>query len=323
MITIMKSIIYLSLFIIFFSCGPASKEEQSQKKADLNKYTNIEDAFNFYVIGDWGRNGEFHQRDLAVTMNKVAATIEPEMILSTGDNFYPDGVISTQDPLWKTSFEDVYTGHGLMAPWYVVLGNHDYHGNPQAEIDYSKISQRWNMPARYFVEDKMIDDGTSIKFIFIDTSPLEDDYYKEEYKQAVSSQDTTRQLRWLDSTLASSKATWNFVVGHHPLYTGGKRVDEPNYTRSHLEKIFVKHNVDVYFAGHEHDLQYIKPEGATHYFVSGSGSEVRPTGKLPISKFAESIQGFMAVSVLKKQMSVQVVDYLGNLIYKITITKKK
>lgn len=66
-----------------------------------------------------------------------------EFIISVGDNFYTNGVASVDDPMWKTSFEDIYKGANLFIDWYPVLGNHDYRGNPQAQIDYSKRSRRW------------------------------------------------------------------------------------------------------------------------------------------------------------------------------------
>jgi tartrate-resistant acid phosphatase type 5 len=314
----------ISLLIVICSsltgCKSPSKERQQETiSAD---YVSSKGMFQFYVFGDWGRSGEFHQKDLAELMNKATAIVEPEFIISTGDNIYPEGVASTQDPLWRSSYEDIYTGHGLHCPWYVVLGNHDYAGNVQAEIDYSKISRRWHMPSRYYAIDQLLDDDkTKATFVFIDTNPLNDEYYEDDHRSKVITQDTTRQLKWIDSVLTASNATWKFVIGHHPLYTGGKRVEDKPFVRHHLEKLFKKHKVDAYFCGHEHDLQYIKPEGPTHYFVSGSGSEVRPTGKLPFSRFAESIQGFMTISLNEKQMSVQVLDYKGNLLYKTEIKK--
>lgn len=57
---------------------------------------------------------------------------QPAFVLSLGDNFYPYGVDSVQSPMFKTHWEDVFLIHPeLRVPWKVVLGNHDYGGNPQ------------------------------------------------------------------------------------------------------------------------------------------------------------------------------------------------
>jgi len=55
-------------------------------------------ALRFIVFGDWGRNGEDNQM---------------EFIVSTGDNFYPNGVRSTRDHNWLASYENIYTAHSL------------------------------------------------------------------------------------------------------------------------------------------------------------------------------------------------------------------
>jgi tartrate-resistant acid phosphatase type 5 len=317
----MKYPISFLIIICLLLAGCKSPSKEHQQNAIGADYTSSKNMLQFYVFGDWGRNGEFHQKDLAELMNKATAIVEPEFIISTGDNIYPAGVASTQDPLWKSSFEDIYAGHGLHCPWYVVLGNHDYGGNVQAEIDYSKISRRWHMPSRYYAVDQLMDDKTKITFVYIDTNPLNDEYYEDDHRDQVVTQDTTRQLKWIDSVLTKTDATWKFVIGHHPLYTGGKRAEDTPYLRNHLERLFKKHKVDAYFCGHEHDLQYIKPEGPTHYFVSGAGSEVRPTGKLSSTIFSASVQGFMTVGVTQKKMKVQVLDYTGKELYDVEIPK--
>jgi tartrate-resistant acid phosphatase type 5 len=309
----------LAVTILFQTCT------QKQPAVTISsKVQSIDGAFHFYVIGDWGRKGQCKQKELASTMNATGEIIKPEFIISTGDNFYPNGVAGVNDPQWKQSFEDVYTGFYLNCPWYVVLGNHDYRTNPQAEIDYSKISTRWKMPSRYFtILMGEGDDEPKVRFVYIDTSPFELEYYKEtKYKDKVVGQDTTAQKIWMDSVLSLNDADWKIVVGHHPFYTGGKRVDKVNTVRSSLEKLFTQHKVDAYFAGHEHDLQHLKPtDKPTHHFVSGAGSDVRPTGKMEYSNFAVSIQGFMIASVTKKEILVQVVDYNGNLLYKTAVSK--
>lgn len=306
------------LSISALSCQLSVNQEQVAASGVDANLTVLEDALHFYVIGDWGRSGEFLQKELADKMNEVAYQLEPEFIISTGDNFYPNGVASTRDPLWNKSFEDVYAGHMLQVPWHVVLGNHDIRGNAQAQIDYTQVSRRWTMPQRYFSwEWHNDDDDSRTLFVFLDTNPFEHDYYHElKYQNQVAVLDSAAQLAWLDSTLAASHADWKIVVGHHPMYTGGKRADEVNTQRLHLEARLKRAGVHFYLAGHEHDLQYIKPEGPTHHIISGAGSEVRPTGHLPQTVFAKAEQGFAAFSVSAKQVLLQFVNYKGEVIYR-------
>ena len=282
-----------------------------------------DDALSFLAIGDWGRNGEFHQKDVANRMGEAAGQLGAEFILSLGDNFYPNGVASVDDYQFTRSFEDIYSDHSLMVDWFVILGNHDYRGNPDAQIQYSNISRRWRMPARYYSFERQLDDDSGEKalFVFIDTSPFEKKYYTEDtYRVAVSSQDTTRQKVWLEKTLSESKAKWKFVIGHHPLYSGGKRIKETGDVRASFEEIFERHRVDAYFAGHEHDLQHNRAK-TVHHFISGAGSEIRPTGRAEFTLFGKSIQGFLCASLTGKSLLIQAVDYRGNVLYKTRIEK--
>ena len=56
-------------------------------------------ALNFIAIGDWGRNGADHQKEVAFQMGKTANEIYSQFTIATGDNFYPSGVVSEWDPL--------------------------------------------------------------------------------------------------------------------------------------------------------------------------------------------------------------------------------
>lgn len=289
----------------------------------LNKLKQENEGLHFFVIGDWGKNGYFHQKDVADMMHQTGFVLEPEFIISTGDNFYPDGVASVEDPYFASSFEDIYEGFNLFCPWYITLGNHEYLGNSQAIIDYSKISQRWKMPDRYYYKDIELEDGMSkARFIFLDTSPFEDSYYKREKYKNVRYQDSLKQKKWFEKTLQSSNADWNIVIGHHPFYSSGKRKDDYPYVKKHLEPLLEKYKVDAYFSGHEHDLQHQKPKYiSTHHFVSGAGAETRPTGKLAYTKFSSSESGFMVVSLFKQKMLVQVVNWKGEVVYQTEIKK--
>ena len=65
-------------------------------------------SLNFLAVGDWGREGNFHQRDVAVRMGESAQELGARFVISVGDNFYEDGVASVDDPAWQKSFEGVY-----------------------------------------------------------------------------------------------------------------------------------------------------------------------------------------------------------------------
>jgi tartrate-resistant acid phosphatase type 5 len=149
----------------------------------------------FYVLGDWGRKGEPNQLVLANQMNEWTKNENAKFIVTVGDNFYNDGVADVDDPHWKESFENVYNGNNLIRkPWYVSLGNHDYRGNVEAQIAYKKIDSRWNLPARYYTHLEDLGDGTRVRFIFIDTTPFEKDYYQDPVMHTnLISQDTIKQ----------------------------------------------------------------------------------------------------------------------------------
>ena len=292
--------------------------------------TPVKDALHFLVIGDWGRHGEDGQSDTAGRLAAAARKVDPAFVISVGDNFYPNGVASVDDPAWQASFEDVYTDHALHTDWYVVLGNHDYRGNPQAQIDYSKRSRRWHMPARYFTRTFEAGEGSGVsaQFFFIDTSPFIEDYQRHPDKYAVEDQDVPRQLRWLESELKKSTARWKIVVGHHPVYTVGKRKKEAGggiqkELEATLVPLFEKYHVQAYMAGHEHDLQVIRrPGGTVTYLVSGAGSEVRPLGapdKDDGRLFAASTAGFMSFALTADALKVEVVDDRNRVPYAITL----
>ena len=285
-------------------------------------------ALNFIAMGDWGRNGADHQKQVAKQMGITAADVKAQFIISTGDNFYPSGVISPQDPSFKYSYEDIYTDFSLQWDWYVILGNHDYKSNPDAQVAYSKISRRWKMPARYFAKKFPIngDSNNQVLIAFIDTNPLIPEFYKNaEYGPNVKGQDTTAQKRWLVKTLEDKDPSikWKIVVGHHPMYTGGSRTDgyDTKAIRSSLKPVLDRYGVDVYLTGHEHSLQYIKPEGKTHHFISGAASEKTPVKLIPDAQMVASEYGFMLFSITNNQLRVQVLNDEGYIIYNTLIKK--
>ncbi|MFN3530601.1 MAG: metallophosphoesterase [Bacteroidia bacterium] len=314
--------LFLAVFLLsLWACN----QPQQVASGDEIAYADLEileNAEHFAVIGDWGRNGYFNQKELAVHLNNVVELMDANFIISTGDNFYDNGVASIDDPLWMSSFENIYDGPALLRDWYVVLGNHDYRGNAQAQIDYSHKSRRWNMPARYFHKHQKLKGSTGIDMVFMDSNPYQLEYHENPEKyRGITTQDTAKQAAWLDSLLKASAARWKIVIGHHPLFTSGKRAGKPQDMANRFKGLFDASQVDAYWCGHEHDLQHNKPEGYTHYYVSGAGSEVRPSGKVDFTQFAESVTGFMTFSFTPDTLLVQAIDYQGRIRYKYYQTK--
>ncbi|MCW5908734.1 MAG: metallophosphoesterase [Chitinophagales bacterium] len=264
-------------------------------------------ALVFYVIGDWGRKGKYHQRKVAEAMNTCAEVAPPQFIISTGDNFYTFGVKSTNDKLWKKSYENIYNGNAIKeTDWYPVLGNHDHYGNQQAEIDYSKINPHWKMPSDYFAMETKTADNTQVTFVFTNTEPL------------VHSNNTATNNQWkfIDSTLSASNSAWKLVVGHHPVYSSNPMHGDSPPLIEKLKPILEKYNVQAYFCGHDHDLQHQQPKGSkVDYFVSGAGSELRPSASYQHTLFAKSIAGFAMVAITNHTMYVYFIDENGNVIY--------
>jgi tartrate-resistant acid phosphatase type 5 len=316
------------LFIILAATIQAQmyiKDSASSLPAVLQKK---EKALHFIAMGDWGRNGADHQKQVAQQMGKTATEVNTQFVVSTGDNFYPSGVISEWDPLWKYSFEDIYTDFHLQWDWYPVLGNHDYKSNPDAQVKYSSISRRWKMPARYYSRLIAIPGDTANKVLiaFIDTNPFIPEFYKNaEYGPNVKTQDTLKQKKWLAKLLSdpAKNIKWKIVVGHHPMFTAGSRTEayDTRAIRHSLQPLLEKYKVDVYLAGHEHSLQHIKPAGVTHHFISGAASEKTAVKKYEWSEMAASAYGFMLFSVSASQLLLQTIDDAGKIIYTTAVNK--
>lgn len=308
------TIICFNLTLAFGQVTPFEYEKQTGYKGkNIPDLTYIEDSYSFLVLGDFGRVGDYYQQDVARELRHATIALEAEFIVSVGDNFYPNGVASTTDYHWISSFETIYKDPSLYTDWYVALGNHDYRGNVQAQIDYSNVSRRWNMPARYYSKTFEVNDNERLLLIVMDSNPYIDSYHEDPEKYTgVAAQDTAKQTQWLIEQLKTDdpQVKWKVVVGHHPLYSGGKRKEseDTKLFEKKFADLFDQHQVDAYICGHEHDLQIIKPQGRfTTQFLSGAASEVRASGNREGTIFAAAEPGFMAFSIVDGKMLVQTV----------------
>ncbi|CAN1839248.1 Purple acid phosphatase 17 [Linum perenne] len=94
----------------------------------LEQQVKDDGSLSLLVIGDWGRRGLYNQSQVASQMGRIGEELDIDFVISTGDNFYDDGLKGLHDPAFEDSFSRVYAANSLQKPWYTVLGNHDYRG---------------------------------------------------------------------------------------------------------------------------------------------------------------------------------------------------
>lgn len=51
-------------------------------------------------------------------MGVVAEKMDVDFVISTGDNFYSDGLTGVDDRAFEDSFTGIYTAKSLQKPWY-------------------------------------------------------------------------------------------------------------------------------------------------------------------------------------------------------------
>lgn len=208
----------------------------------------------FVSFGDMGANSP-ELADVTACVGKYAARRDFSILL--GDNFYPNGVSSVDDPQFAL-FRDV-VAKDTTRPHYVVLGNHDYMQNVHAQIEYSKVDPRWLMPSSYY-QWTFEDGDTIICAYFVDTMNLD-----------------PAQLAWLDKALSSDdcrdNAGWRIVSGHYPIWSAGFYGDVLS-TKTSLLPILKAHNVALYLSAHDH-VHQVFFDGEMVEIVTGASSQLR------------------------------------------------
>lgn len=312
----MKKLILSAIAVLFVSFGTFAQTPEV--------WSSLKKDANFFMANDLGRNGYYDQKKIAELMGVMAEEIGPECVIAAGDVHHFSGVQSVEDPLWMTNYELIYSHPELMIDWLPILGNHEYRGNTQAIIDYSNISRRWNMPGRYYTK-VYEEDGTSVRFIMIDTTPLMNKYREENKKYPdACKQDNELQLQWLDSLLNEAKEDWVIVVGHHPIYAETSKEDSERMDmQNNVDRILRKHkNVAMYLCGHIHNFQHIRVKGSSiDYVVNSSASLSRDVNAITGTQFCSPETGFSVIAADKNELALHMIDKEGKVLH--TISKNK
>ena len=243
---------------------------------------NKEGAVRFLVIGDTG-TGTDKQNELAKVMLRYRQTFPFEFVLMLGDNMY--GSEKAID--YKQKFENVYRPLlDQKVKFYAALGNHD--------DSNQRFYEFFNMEGQEYYRFKK----GNVSFYSLNSNYMD-----------------KKQVDWFNDQLAKDTSAWKIAYFHHPPYSSGGAHGSDTKLRQIVEPIFLKHGVNIVFAGHEHFYERIKPQNGIYYFISGSGGKLRKgdvtKGSPLTAKAYDDDMSFMLIEVDEKEMHYQVVSRTG------------
>ncbi len=293
-------------------------------------------AAHFVLLGDAGKDSPA-QAEVARAIDKFCRAQTCDAGLLLGDNLYPTGMDSADDPRMDAAFTKHYSP--LAFNFMVSLGNHDYgkRGDDwkkaEFSLAYSRRTPQYYLPATYYIKE------TDLAVIAVlDTNRI---FWNSEREI-----DDQAQMLIEARVRAKQSGKWLIIFGHHPFYSNSKHGNAGDYDRirskmkvvtdmipllkatsgAHIKKFFERYVcgvADFYISGHDHSLQVFDgsqiQRGAcnTQFLVSGSGgsaSKGNDPSRNP-TVFAHYDIGFMYFVLSEKQAEVQVIDSAGNRLF--------
>lgn len=239
-------------------------------------------SVRFALIGDTG-TGDKYQLEVARVLTEWRARFPYEFVIMVGDNLYGSDKPSNYVKAFEVPYKAL-TDAGVK--FYAALGNHD---NPN-----QRLYKPFNMNGEKYYTFKP---KGNVRFFALDSNYVDD-----------------KQLDWLNSELGKSGSDWKIAFFHHPLYSSGETHGSADLQRERLEPVFLKHGVNVVFAGHEHFYERIKPQKGVAYFTLGNSAKLRK-GDLSrtnlTAKGWDTGRGFMLIEVAGDEMFFQVISTDG------------
>ncbi len=243
------------------------------------------DSLKFAIIGDSG-TGSSSQYSVAERLVGSRAKFPYEFVLMLGDNLYSGSGPKDFEKKFERPYKPLLDGG---VKFYAALGNHD---NPN-----ERFYKGFNMNGERFYTFKP---KPGVRIFALDSNYMD-----------------KSQLDWLEKELIASGSDWKICFFHHPLYSSGGAHGSDLQLRALLEPMFLKHGVDVVFAGHEHFYERIKPQKGIYYIISGGAAKLR-SGDVEKSELtAKSFDTgyhFMLIELAKDKMHFQTITDQGKVV---------
>lgn len=209
-------------------------------------------SLRFAVVGDYGSDSRA-ESDVAGLVNNW----NPDLIVTTGDNNYPQGASSTIDQnigQYYSKYIYPYLGsYGDGADnnrFFPSLGNHDMdtrRGQPY--LDY------FTLPGNERYYDFV---RGPVHFFILNSDSREVDGINAGSAQA----------QWLQPRLEGSTTPWQVVIFHHAPYSSGL-----HGSTSYMRWPFAEWGADAVLTGHDHTYERLVSVGLP-YIVNGVGGHV-------------------------------------------------
>jgi len=241
-------------------------------------------SVRFAVIGDSG-TGKVPQYEVAEKMNSSRHAFPFDFVIMLGDNLYGGNKPSDYQKKFELPYK-LLLDAGVK--FYAAIGNHD---SPT-----QKSYKPFNMNGQGYYTFKK----GNVQFFVLDSSYM-----------------NPLQLSWLEKELQNSKADWKICYFHHALYSSVAFRGSAVELRVALGPLFIKHGVDVVFAGHEHVYERLKPQHGIHYFTEGASGELRRGNLRKTNLTAAGFdldRTFMLVEISGDELSFQAVARTGKTI---------
>jgi predicted phosphodiesterase len=238
-------------------------------------------SYSFAVIGDFGTGGDV-QKAIAERMCKWRRKHPFDVVITTGDNVYPNG-----DPsLFKSEFYRPYRclrRHGVQ--FHASLGNHD----AMTEGGDNEVEDpKFGMDGHNYVFR-----AGGVRFVVADSNDLD--------------------RTWLrDALTAEDGDRWSIPVFHFPVYSPGTgHGSTPGY-RPSLPKMFRRKNVDLVLTGHDHIYSVTKNLRGIRYVVTGGGgAELYGCTDQGYSATCKAANHFLFVTAGAKRIDVTAIPATG------------
>lgn len=201
------------------------------------------------VLGDFGTT---EPESFAVA--RLVRTVAPGLLITLGDNNYPDGAAATIDQnigqhyrAWISPYRGVYGPGAETNRFFPTLGNHDWRADGALPyLDWFELPGN----ERYYDFRR-----GPVHFFALDSDSEEPDGVTRDSVQA----------RWLEPRLRASDAPFRIVYLHHPPYSSAR-----HGSQGALQWPFREWGASIVLAGHDHVYERLSVEGLP-YVVNGLG----------------------------------------------------